>query len=107
MKNILAVTVACTFLGACSVSTIQTDLATASAVLQGACTDALAAANSASTVLKGGAANTYSSVVSGVVSGCTTAEGLAALAAEPSSTEWLGIQAGTLNTAVSAASPAT
>jgi hypothetical protein len=84
-------------------SQTQQVLAQLPAALQGACSTALAAANLASGTVRGGAANTVAQITAGVVVGCTTAEGIAKLAADPSSTEWLGIQTGTLNAVASAA----
>jgi hypothetical protein len=86
---------ACT---ATQLATAQDVLAAAPADIQAGCNDALAAAGLASGVVKGGATNTVGSIVAGVVVGCTTAEGVAKLAADVSSAEWLGQQAGTLKT---------
>jgi 3-oxoacyl-[acyl-carrier-protein] synthase III len=79
-------------------TTARDVLAAAPADIQAGCADALAAANLASGTVRGGAANTVRSIVAGVVVGCTTAQGIAKLAADASSAEWLGQQAGTLKT---------
>lgn len=75
-------------------------LAAAPAGIQAACTDALAYANLIGPSLKGGAANTITSVTQGVIVGCTTANGVATLAAHSSSAEWLGQQIGMMKAAV-------
>ncbi len=62
----------------------QAQLATAGATLQAACTDAIAIANIAGLVPGVGAIVPY------ITAGCATAEGIARLAADPSSTQWLG-----------------
>jgi hypothetical protein len=92
---------ACT---AAQLTTAQDVLAAAPADVQIGCGHALAAANLASGVVKGGAANTVGSIIAGVEVGCTTAEGVAKLAADASSADWLGQQAGMLKTI---AAPAT
>lgn len=79
---------------------VQNVLAAAPAGIQAACTDALAYANLIGPNLKGGAANTITSVTQGVIVGCTTANGVATLAAHSSSAEWLGQQIGMMKAAV-------
>ncbi len=68
----------------------QAQLATAGATLQAACTDAIAIANIAGLVPGVGAIVPY------ITAGCATAEGIARLAADPSSTQWLGQQIGAI-----------
>ena len=90
-------------LGACSTAQIastQAVLATVPADLAAACATASSAAAIAQATVKGGASNTVSNISSYVTAGCGTAQAIATLAADPSSTEWVG----NLTTAVKAAS---
>jgi hypothetical protein len=98
MQIIIASMLALDACNAAQLTTAQDVLAAAPADIQIGCGDALAAANLASGIVKGGAANTFDSIVAGIEVGCTTAEGIAKLAADASSAEWLGQQAGTLKT---------
>lgn len=81
-------------LGACTSAQLQL----ASTDVTAACTDAIGAANTA--LLLGSASPGVVTVADGVILGCTSAEGLAKLAADPSSPQWLGIQQGMLTAAV-------
>lgn len=80
-------------LGACTAAQLQL----ASTDVSAACADAIGAANVALTV--GAATPGVVTVADGVILGCTSAEGLAKLAADPSSPQWLGIQQGLLTAA--------
>lgn len=83
-------------LGACSAAQLQL----ASTDVSAACADAIGAANKA--LLLGSASPGVVTVANGVILGCTSAEGLAKLAADPSSPQWLGIQQGMLTAAAPA-----
>lgn len=94
MKIKLAASVAALLaLGACSAQQQQdftADAAKVQPALQTACNDAMAIANIAGLVPGVGAIVPYINV------GCGTAEGLAKLAADPSSAQWVGEQIGTI-----------
>jgi hypothetical protein len=71
---------------------INTTAAQISPTLQAACNDALMVANLAGLVPGVGAIVPY------VTAGCATAEGIVKLAADPSSTQWLGTLIGKIDT---------
>lgn len=87
-------------LGACSAQQQQSFTAGAASIqpaLQTACTDAMAIANIAGLVPGVGAIVPY------INAGCGTAEGLVKLAADPTSTEWVGTLSGQIKTLAGAA----
>lgn len=86
---------AASLLGLAGCTTAQLQFAATD--VSAACTDAIGAANTA--LLIGSASPGVVTVANGVILGCTSAEGLAKLAADPSSPQWLGIQQGLLTAA--------
>jgi hypothetical protein len=96
--RILAMTTACALVVSCTaaqVATTQTVLAAVPAELAAACATAQKASGIASATVKGGAANTVANITAYVDAGCATGGAIAALAADPTSTEWVkGLAAG-------------
>lgn len=98
--KLIAATVALLVLAGCSAAQLQSVSTTAASIqpgLQAACNDALAIANIAGLVPGVGAIVPY------LNAGCATAEGITKLAADPSSTEWVGTLAGQIKALASAA----
>ncbi len=88
-------------LAACTAAEIQTG-ATA---VELACQDAAAAGSQAQAAAKGGALNTVNGIVANYVTpACGTAEAIAAIAADPTTAEWLGSLSGQLTTLAGAQS---
>ena len=95
-------------IAACSTSsttTATTDVQTALTVLASACSAAQTALGIAQATVKGGAANTVATYGSYINAGCSTAAAAQKLAADPTSTQWLGQMIGALNM-LSGAKPA-
>ena len=91
MNKLLAIAAAIALAGCSTAQVAQTQavLAAVPAELAAACSAASSAAANARATVNGGAANTVSNVSSYVTAGCATGEAIAALAADPSSTEWV------------------
>ena len=89
---VFAAALAAAVLAACSSAQVQSS----AAAVQTACTDAQAAAKTAQSQLAGGALNTANSVATYVTAACGTADAVAAVAANPTTAEWLGTLTGQL-----------
>lgn len=94
-------------LGACSTTQIQTATAAVQALVADACKGAQTAQAQAALVVKGGAANTVANLGAYVAGACASASTIAAVAADPTTTAWLGDLQGQFKALTSIATGAT